>query len=949
MWKARRCLICLVYVIAAAFCFAGTAAAFTQSYTTDADFDGGVLVGVEHDSVHDQLQLVPGSGGVTTFPFIWVPNNEGTVSKVSTVTGDELGRYRVAPFSGSSPSRTTVDLDGNCWVGCRQAGTVVKIGLLENDQWIDRNEDGICQTSEDTNGDGNISSDEMLPWGEDECVLLEVVLIPGSEGAYLPGDYTGSYDTNYWGTAPRGLAVDANNNLWAGTFGSQTYYYINGATGAILRSIDMSPWGHTAYGAVLDSDGVLWSSNSSSQVLFLNPNVEPPLVGTANVPVYGVGLDFLGHVFAAGGNSLSRINIVDGSIDWTQSYAGYGFFRGVAATSDNDMWVADSGNYAIRRFDNDGNLKATISVPNGMYDPTGVAVDAAGKVWTCDNGDEFIHRINPATNTVELSKQIIGSSGHYTYSDMTGAISKQITSKSGTWTTNCDSGVPDAYWWAVLSWTSLEPEGTSITVNVRTSNDLVNWSGWEAASNGMPLPTALRGQYLQIEARLRSDSIDLTPVLYDLTISDYTGRVLDVGDGQAGPGRIGTVPVILNDASGMAGLQFDVTFNLGQPGLLTFVTARKGDALPGDWEFDFNLVAENRLRVIAYSPSVTPLPAGSNGVIAKLDFEANAAAQVDDHCALHPHSILVSDEMGQPISPVSGADGVFTVIPPVDHFNIQLIPAPPEPQGGDMLDPLPFTVYVEARDEFESLVTTYNGSPWLSSCVGNADPSTIEFINGVWTGSVKIYAALDPTSILVVCDAGYGVGVSDEFQLCAKGDVDGNGQVNVFDVIIAVRIALELPISAFPREEYQRWAANINRDASVDVYDVLQIVNKSLGRLNTGRTAALSSGRSSKPMSLSLVSEGRGVWAVRVNNAQGLAGAQLELDARCQGISAGELTTGWAIQSNEVDGRLRVIAYNPSATPLSQTQGVLLRLTGVKGKPKLVKMLLSDADGQPIN
>ncbi len=948
MQGARRCLVCLVYVIAAALCFVGTAAAFTQSYTTDADFDGGVLVGVEHDSVHDQLQLVPGSGGVTTFPFIWVPNNEGTVSKVSTETGDELGRYWVAPFSNSSPSRTTVDLDGNCWVGCRQAGTVVKIGLLENDQWIDRNDDSICQTSEDLNDDGNITSDEMLPWGEDECVLVEVVLVAGSEGPYTPGTYTGPYDTNYYGVAPRGLGIDADNNLWAGTFGTQTYYYINGTTGAIIRTIDMSPWGHTAYGAVSDANGVLWSSNSYNQVLFLNPNVEPPLVGTADVPVYGVGLDFLGHVFAAGGSSLSRINIADGSIDWTQSYSGYGFFRGVAATSDNDMWVADSGGYAIRRFDNDGNYKATISVPSGMWDPTGVAVDAAGKVWACDNGDEYIHRIDPATNTIDLSKQIIGSGGHYTYSDMTGSISKQITAKSGTWTTICDSGVSDAYWWAVLSWTSLEPAGTSVTVNVRTSNDQVTWSGWEAAINGMPLPTALRGQYLQIEARLRTDSIDLTPVLYDLTISDYTGRVLDVGDGQAGPGRIGTVPVVFNDASGMAGLQFDVTYNLGQPGLLTFVTARKGSALPEEWEFDFNVVAENRLRIIAYSPTVTPLPAGSNGVIAELDFEVSAAAQVDDHCALHPHSILVSDEMGLPISPVSGADGVFTVIPPVDHFNIQLIPAPPEPQGGDSIEPLPFSVYVEARDEYESLVTTYNGSPWLSACVGTADPSIIEFVNGVWTGSVKIYADIDPACILVVCDAGYGGSASEEFQLCAKGDVDGSGEVNVFDVIRAVRIALDLAVTEPPREEFRRWAANMNYDQDVNVFDVIQIVNKSLGRLSTGRSIAGASGRSSKPTSVSLVSEGHGVWAVRVSNAQGLAGAQLELDARCQGVSAGELTTGWAIQSNDVNGRLRVIAYSPSATPLSQSQGVLLRLTGVKGKPKLVKILLSDPDGQPI-
>ena len=66
-----------------------------RTYTLDADFDEGTLVGVEHETVHDQLQL---SAEHVTLPFIWVPNNTGTVSKVHTETGDELGRYKSLPF-----------------------------------------------------------------------------------------------------------------------------------------------------------------------------------------------------------------------------------------------------------------------------------------------------------------------------------------------------------------------------------------------------------------------------------------------------------------------------------------------------------------------------------------------------------------------------------------------------------------------------------------------------------------------------------------------------------------------------------------------------------------------------------------------------------------------------------------------------------------------------------
>jgi len=98
----------------------------------------------------------------------------------------------------ATPPRTTVDLFGNCWVGNRHTGTVVKIGLLENGQYMDRNWNGIIETSRDLDGDGKISDDEILPWASDECVIYEVVLIPEAEGTYIPGQYQGAYASDSW-------------------------------------------------------------------------------------------------------------------------------------------------------------------------------------------------------------------------------------------------------------------------------------------------------------------------------------------------------------------------------------------------------------------------------------------------------------------------------------------------------------------------------------------------------------------------------------------------------------------------------------------------------------------------------------------------------------------------------------------------------------------------------
>jgi streptogramin lyase len=483
------------------------------TYTTNADFDKGTLVGVEHEMVPDQLQLSVES---TTLPFIWVPNsNEGTVSKVDTRTGRELGRYRTGPSTNGDPSRTTVDLYGNCWVGNRNTGTVVKMGLLENGQYMDRNYNGIIETSRDLNGDGDITGNEILSWASDECVIYEVVLIPGSEGTYIPGQYQGSYANDYWNPGPRGIAVDAYNNIWGGCYGSKKLYYIDGSTGQILKVIDVSSVNHTSYGAVVDEDGILWSSGQDkNHVLRLNPTNDSFVTIALPHHVYGLGLDRSGHLFVSGwqNSKLSRINVSTTTVDWTKD--GVYESRGVACTDDGDVWTANSGPGTVTRWTNDGIVKATIPVGN---QPTGVAVDAEGKVWVVDNGDEYIHRVDPDTNTVDLSKRIIGTT-HYGYSDMTGIVSRTATTRIGTWSVIHNTKQFNSPW-GVVSWTSSEPAGMFLKVRVRSSNDRQRWSLWEDVMNYKALRITPEGRYLQVMATLQSMEEEASPILYDLTVN----------------------------------------------------------------------------------------------------------------------------------------------------------------------------------------------------------------------------------------------------------------------------------------------------------------------------------------------------------------------------------------------------------------------------------------------
>lgn len=484
------------------------------TYTLDADFAKGAFLGTRSRS--GKLELTEES---VTFPFIWVPNsNEGTVSKVDTRDGREIARYRTVPQGTySAPSRTTVDPFGNCWVCNRGSGTVVKIGLYESGNYDDRNGDGIIQTSQDLDGDGNITGGELLPWGQDECVLIEVMIVAGKEGTYKPGEFTGTYP--YYGdnSGARAIASDAQGNVWAGHYADRRYYYINGQTGQILRTVSLEAVDYRPYGAVVDSNGILWTAGGDS-VLRLDPADDSLTKIYIGHTVYGLGLSRDSLLYISGWEStrLSRVNVLTGTKDWTVS----GVFqsRGVAVTDDGDVWTADSGPGTVTRWSRDGVIKATIAVGN---QPTGVAVDAAGKVWVVNLGDEYIHRINPAYNTIDLSKRIIGGN-HYGYSDMTGIVSRNATTRFGLWTITHNSRYSHTAWGRV-SWTANQPPGTAVKVRARSSEDRVTWSNWQTCTNGVWLKDMPPGKYLQVEVALQILNGIVAPTIDDVTIEPSTG------------------------------------------------------------------------------------------------------------------------------------------------------------------------------------------------------------------------------------------------------------------------------------------------------------------------------------------------------------------------------------------------------------------------------------------
>ena len=456
---------------------------------------------------------------------IWVPNSdEDTVSRWDTRTGRELARYWI----GENPSRTAVDLDGNVWIGNRGDGIVTHI-FGDPDRCIDRNEDGVIQTSRDLNGDGIITGGELLSEARgdalaDECVHCQVRV----------------------GTATdlvRGVGVDAENHAWVGTWNSQELYEIDPETCEIMTQISTGVGGGTVnrssvYGIAIDPDGYLWTSGFSSRCM---PQVDTRTGETVNVICdprvrYGFAIAPDGTLWFGGWNDTIH-SYTPSTGEWASFEPPEGGLRettGIVVDGSGMVFVAGYASNNVGRFDPATGtwlFFQTDDPPEGFgsyRNPRGVTIDAEGHLWAISRttsglvemtrdgewlGDyPIVSADNPSTGT-----------GPYSYSDNTGFQLFNIVAREGTWKDVIDASAPVRF--LEIDAVTFEPEMTRVELRFRFADapeDLVDveWSDW-APATGI---TDLRGvapelaRLIEIEVRLQTDDPEIRPVLRSLNV-----------------------------------------------------------------------------------------------------------------------------------------------------------------------------------------------------------------------------------------------------------------------------------------------------------------------------------------------------------------------------------------------------------------------------------------------
>ena len=405
---------------------------------------------------------------------IWIANSaEHTVSKLDTDDGKEVARYRTC----GDPSRTAVDLDGNCWVGCRESGRATRI-INEEKDCLDKNGNGTIETSRDLDGNGKITANEMLPKGKDECIAFDVkpagmkftrAVGVNEKNEGLLGDWSTRHlrwmhpkdgkvlDIVYLGCSPYGVTVDQNKDIWIAGRGCGAILKVDPATKKVSK---FSAGSHfNPYGINVDIYGKIWTGNCCGKHGAYRFD---PLTSTfAFVP------------------SLHRP-------------------RGIATSIDGFAYLANDQTHSVAIIDVK-TLKnvGQVSLGGGRF-PIGMAVDYEGKVWAVNNQKGSATKIDPKLKKV-IGEYPVGT-GPYTYSDMTGYTLHHFTSPKGKY---CNVfglkkaagllGVPDpipTWWHEIMVYEDTPKSGAHLRVEYRVGNTLAELTTAVFSKKFGPFPPA---------------------------------------------------------------------------------------------------------------------------------------------------------------------------------------------------------------------------------------------------------------------------------------------------------------------------------------------------------------------------------------------------------------------------------------------------------------------------
>ncbi len=357
---------------------------------------------------------VDGGGGA--FSFIWIGNSpQGTVSKIDTTSGVELGRY-TASSGSNSPSRTSVNQYGDVAVANRgPAGSVTKISA-ERERCVERNGVPAIQTS--------TGPDDTLAWFEDECVLWNTPL-PSADYARGPRAVAWEGGEIDPATCVNTIPDPRVWVSWHGAGSEIEFRRLDGTDGTILDATVTVAGGGRTYGGAVNGEGDFWVATRGGTDNLIHVDAVTLDVTVFDVPAgnnYGMAVDQNGDpwvvTYNEGTNYVYRLDVATGTfVTAATSGARY---RGIQIDREGRAWIA--GNIPCRLSLVDANTDTLVddAIPlPGCATPVGTSIDRDGFVWVVDQGTSTAYKVDPVSH--DVLETVGGLVSPYTYSDMTGS------------------------------------------------------------------------------------------------------------------------------------------------------------------------------------------------------------------------------------------------------------------------------------------------------------------------------------------------------------------------------------------------------------------------------------------------------------------------------------------------------------------------------------------------
>jgi hypothetical protein len=533
----RACSAKLGLAVALALA-AGAAWSGSRIFTSDADFAQGVLDGV----VVGGGQIVLGTVG-STFDLLWVANaGEDTVSKIDTKNNKELARYRTwfgpagthGAWDGPAPSRTAVDTDGNVFVANRHFdGRPAQLMKILSGGGVDRNNNGVIDTSFDANTDGMIDNPgEMKDLVDsNNNGILDAAELADERVAW-------AVQVGNPGGIGRAVCIGTDGNVWVGLYDHQEFWKVNGATGAIMSGPHSVPW--TPYGCAVDRNGILWSATLGSDLGRMDTNNPIDATTFYVESTYGIAIGN-GKVYLGGNCAYKEFTPGPNTYVHRDGVCD----AGISVDGNGDI-VTGSGNAA--KYSKTDGSEIWQNMTNPASYAVGVVVDGDNNVWQVDLYNNQVTKFDGATGNF-LATLPVGTYP-YTYSDATGIAARTQTSHTGFWTIILDGGSDNTKWYKVC-WQANVPNGGDVDAESRADNSQANLNNQNFANRDNCTPLLQVGRYLELRAKLTANQGDESPSLLQIAVQT---RPCDVdGDNDVDNADIALIRAALNtNASGFA-------------------------------------------------------------------------------------------------------------------------------------------------------------------------------------------------------------------------------------------------------------------------------------------------------------------------------------------------------------------------------------------------------------